>query len=156
VEKIPSWEANNHSASLEISCHLWNPKVYYHFHKSPPLVRILSKMHQTWTVIPCLFTFHLNIIILSTPMSTKVCLGFRFADWNFVCISHISLCLSCYVHPNIPLGTWFWNFLNLCFFLNVRDQVSHPYKGTGEISVFNFLDRRRKTLSWMLTKVPWI
>jgi hypothetical protein len=28
--------------------------------------------------------------------------------------------------PNIPLSTLFLNTLRLCFYLHVRDQVSHP------------------------------
>jgi hypothetical protein len=32
------------------------------------------------------------------------------------------------LRPNILLNTLFSNTLNLCSSLNVRDQVSHPYK----------------------------
>jgi polysaccharide pyruvyl transferase WcaK-like protein len=37
--------------------------------------------------------------------------------------------------PNIPLSTLFSNTLSLCSSLSVRDQVSHPYKTTGKITV---------------------
>jgi hypothetical protein len=33
--------------------------------------------------------------------------------------------------PNILLSTLFLNILSPCFSLNVRDQVSHPYRTTG-------------------------
>jgi hypothetical protein len=36
--------------------------------------------------------------------------------------------------PNILLNTLFSNTLNLRSSLNVRDQVSHPYKTTGKIN----------------------
>jgi hypothetical protein len=39
------------------------------------------------------------------------------------------------VGPNILLRTLFSNTLNLCSSLNVRNQVSHPYKTTGKIIV---------------------
>jgi hypothetical protein len=41
--------------------------------------------------------------------------------------------------PNILLSTLFSNTLSLCPFLNVRDQVSHPYRTTGKIIVFCIL-----------------
>jgi hypothetical protein len=51
--------------------------------------------------------------------------------------------------PNIPLSTLFSNTISLRSSLNVRDQVSHPYKTTGRIMVlyilfFKFLESRRE------------
>jgi hypothetical protein len=56
---------------------------------------------------------------------------------------------SSLLDPKIHLRTLFSNILILCFFLNVGDQVSCPYKTTGRIMVlyiltFTFLDSRQK------------
>ena len=43
--------------------------------------------------------------------------------------------ISSLLGPNILLSTLLSNTLSLRSFLNVRDQVSHPYKTTGKIIV---------------------
>jgi hypothetical protein len=40
---------------------------------------------------------------------------------------------------NILLSIRFSNILNLCYSLNVRDQVSHPYKTAGKTVVLYIL-----------------
>jgi TctA family transporter len=68
--------------------------------------------------------------------------------------------------PNILLNTLFSNTWSICSSLNVRDQVSHPYRTTCKIIVlfiliFMFLESRRedkKVLGWMvasITGVTW-
>jgi hypothetical protein len=48
--------------------------------------------------------------------------------------------------PNILLSTLFSNTLNLCFSLNVRDQVSHPYRTFVTIlQKITFIQHRQRT-----------
>jgi hypothetical protein len=65
-EMSPSWEAASCAATRELPSSLWNPKVHYRVHKSPPLVPILSQIDQVHTIPSYL------------RLSTHLCLGLFF------------------------------------------------------------------------------
>jgi len=73
MEQSPSWQANRFSASQEIPHILWNTKVHYHIHKTPPPVPIQNQinsvhvLHPTsWRLILTLSS-HLRLRLPSGP-----------------------------------------------------------------------------------------
>jgi len=166
MEQSPSWEANSHTASLEIPCLLWSPKVHYRVHKSPPLVPILSQMnsiHNFSHPIHLQFILILHSDLLLVLHSALFPSGFPIR--KFVCISHLSHAnyirrlshFPWFDHPNnilcrvqiIKFHSMYFSHQiysapcartpSICSSFNVRYHVSHPRKATPKIIVLCML-----------------
>ena len=159
MEQSPSWEDNWFSASQEIPCTVWNPKVHYRIHKCLPTVPILSQHNPVHTPTTHFLKIHLNIILPSTPASPHqnpvyasplphTCympcpshssqfyhlnnIEYRLLSSSLCNFLHFPVTSSLWV-PNILISTLFFKTLSLRSSLNVSNQVSHPYKTTGKI-----------------------
>jgi hypothetical protein len=95
---VLSWEAKRPSASQEIPYILWNMKVHYRIHNSPPSDPNLSQLHPVHVSPIYLLKIHFNITLSSTPSSSKWSLSLRSVHQNPICTSPPHR--MCHMPPN--------------------------------------------------------
>jgi len=105
IEQSPSLEANLFSGSQEIPRILWNSKVHYRIHKSPPPVSFLSQIDADHVPTSHFLTIQLNIILPSLPGSSKWSLSLGFPHQNPVYTAPLPICATCPAHPILDLIT---------------------------------------------------
>jgi len=103
MEQSPSGKNNRFSASQEIPRTCWNSKVHYRSCKCPPLVPILSNFSSVHAPFHFL-KIHFNIILSSTPGSSKCSLSFRFPYHNLAGTSPLPH--TCYMHKTKASSSW--------------------------------------------------
>jgi len=97
MKQSPS-EASSHAPSQETPRLLWSIKFYYHAHKSPPLVPILSQMNPVHALLSYFFKIYSDIIFPSTHTSFEWSLFCRFFDQNYVRIFLLPIRATSLVH----------------------------------------------------------
>jgi hypothetical protein len=157
----PSCEAANCAAIQELPSILRNPKVVH----PPTSWSSFCLSHQYSICIPILpiratCPTHLTLF----DLIILLILSKEYKLWSSSYCSFLQPpTTSSLSGPNILLSTLFSNTLSLCPSLNVRDQVSLPYRTTGKIIVLYILNyvfrqqtRRQKVLAWMVARITQI
>jgi hypothetical protein len=102
VSYLLTHKAANCAATQELPSILWNPKVQYRVHKSPPLVPIWNHNNPIYTIPSYLSTIHFNLVNPPTSSSSQWSLYFWLST-NVLYAFFFSIHAICPAHL-IPLA----------------------------------------------------
>jgi hypothetical protein len=142
--KAPTTD-NSSSASQEIPCTSSDQKTHNRVHKKPRKVLTQNQMNPVHNQPPYFLYIRFSDILPSTHTAPRFVFPpnpqteFSPKRWTWSHLIKLLIMLYSYLPPavssfsvtNIFLGAPFSNTLSLCYYLNVRDQTSHPYKTTN-------------------------
>jgi hypothetical protein len=95
TELGPSWEVEHCAATQELPSILWNPKVHYRVHKSPPQVPILSPIDPLHVIPSYLSKIYSNIVNPYVLVFLVVSFLLAFLPISYM---HSSSLHPCYMH----------------------------------------------------------
>ena len=106
--------------------------------KWPLALRFAHQNSVCTSPLPIRATHHAHPILLN--LITQIISGEEYRSLNSLLHSFLHFrYFSSLSGPNVPLNTLFSNTLSVHSSLNVSDQVSHPHKTTGKITVLHIL-----------------
>jgi hypothetical protein len=143
TEQSPS-EPNCRLATEKIPRNLWDPRIHYSAHKSPPLVTVLSQLNPV--LISHFFKIQFNTFPTPKPSSSMWSVPFRFSDQN-LCAFIISPMRTTYpahlllLDPIVLILFCDMHTIELLFFLNIFRYVrSCTFLALSRDRISPFLD----------------